>query len=299
MLLEHSADVNHADNIGTTALMLAAHHDYIEIVNMLLEHGANVNDVHKFGFTALLAAACSKHTEMLIRMLVRYGANIPSTLSAQDRDSITQAIRNSGVSLLALAIITRDRESITRLLSSCAIGARYEFGMTVLHWAVTQNYEALVEDLLANYNLNLNVQDEDGNAPLHYAARNGNDVALQVLIAHSASINAVDNDGNTALHLAIRQGHAGAVQALIAAGADHIIRNTRNQTPLELAYEYRNDAIIDMLNREIIIPEILRDQQLFEHLRAQGRNVPAIGMSEEIIARIVGFLSNPNSNVNS
>jgi hypothetical protein len=48
--------------------------------------------------------------------------------------------------------------------------------------------------------------------------------------------------------------------------------------------------------RERIIPGILRDQGLFQQLRAQGRNVPDIGMPEEIIARIVHFLPNPNSN---
>ncbi len=116
------------------------------------------------------------------------------------------------------------------------------------------------------------------------------------LRAHDADINAQNAQGNTPLHLALQYGHVDIVQTLLNAHADYTVRNTRNQTPLDVAHERGDTAVLDVLSREIIIPDILRDDRLFQQLQAQGRNVPAIGMPEEIIARIVGFLPNPNSN---
>jgi ankyrin repeat protein len=107
-----------------------------------------------------------------------------------------------------------------------------------------------------------------------------------------------NNAGNTPLHVAMRHNNVDMVQALLVAHADHTIHNTRNQTPFDVACEYGHTAIIDMLSRERIIPDILHDQELFQHLHAQGRNVPAIGMPEAIIARIAHFLPNPNPNSN-
>ncbi len=229
MLIEAGANVNHIDkNLDYTALEWTAERGHTEIARMLIEAGADVNYADNNNFTPLVWAATQRNIEM-VAMLVRCGAIIPSTLFAFHRDRIIQALRQSGISPLALAIIVRDTDTITRLLArdnstlfgmllsyfSNSINDRDAYGMTALHWAVAQNYGALVEDLLAEYHPGLNIQDNEGNTVLHLAARNGNDLILQVLLAHGVRIDVQNAQGNTALHLAAQAGHVAIVRSLI------------------------------------------------------------------------------------
>jgi hypothetical protein len=115
--------------------------------------------------------------------------------------------------------------------------------MTVLHWAVAQNYGALVEDLLAEYNPDLDIPDNEGNTVLHLAARNGNDLILQVLLAHGAHLDVQNAQGNTPLHLAAQAGHMAIVRSLIR--HDH--------------------ATLDFVNR-------VNNEELSAWLLARGRN---------------------------
>src|SRR2546422_3173079 len=57
-LLETRADVNAAQNDGTTALHWAAYHDDAETAALLVRAGANVNAVNRYGVPPL-SVACS------------------------------------------------------------------------------------------------------------------------------------------------------------------------------------------------------------------------------------------------
>ncbi len=167
----------------------------MDIRILLLEHGTDVNYTTGTGYTALMWAAQNRHTD-IVNVLVRYGAIIPPITSAQARNISIQALKKSKVSPLALAIIIRDKEGAMRLLDkngtvifdklmsyflpnrTNSVNYRDNFGMTALHWAVAQNYNELVEDLVNGYNSNLTIQDNEGNTALHLAARNGNDLIV-------------------------------------------------------------------------------------------------------------------------
>ncbi len=247
MLIEHDADVNYADDYGNSVLTLATRYGHINIVRILIEAGANLNYADYQSETPLIMAAKSGYTNIIklliehgayinhidyksmravvsiarcgsmeiVGVLMRYGAIIAPSLLAENRDWVIQVLKSSGISSLALAIITRDIATVTQLLSDNSIGAQDNFGMTALHWAVAQNYGELVALLLNEYNPNLSIQDHEGNTALHYAVRNGNDLILQVLLAHDARIDVQNAQGNTPLHLAAQAGRLGMVQSLI------------------------------------------------------------------------------------
>jgi hypothetical protein len=63
--------------------------------------------------------------------------------------------------------------------------------------------------------------DDFGQTPLHYAVRNGNKIALSMLLKAGANPNAADAEyGNTPLHYAATLGNEDFIQNLIAAGGD-------------------------------------------------------------------------------
>ena len=74
-LLDRGADVNARDRHGQTAVMLAAHAGYREVVETLVAHGADLNVTAKFGLSALMLAIISGHEEVA-RFLARAGANL-------------------------------------------------------------------------------------------------------------------------------------------------------------------------------------------------------------------------------
>jgi glucan biosynthesis protein C len=75
--------------------------------------------------------------------------------------------------------------------------------------------------LLLNAGLDPTSVDDFGQTPLHYAVRNGNKIALSMLLKAGANPNAADAEyGNTPLHYAATLGNDDIIQKLIAAGGD-------------------------------------------------------------------------------
>lgn len=62
---------------------------------------------------------------------------------------------------------------------------------------------------------------------VHFAAQEGHDAALKVLLAAKAPADSKSADGRTPLHLAAENGRAECVRTLIAAGANPNSMTTR------------------------------------------------------------------------
>ncbi len=267
LLIEAHADVNQVDNNGFIALVYAAWKGYVEIVKMLIEHDANINHITNTGLTALMAAI-KEHKEAVVELLIRYGAIVPPALSAEDRRDMALALTESGFSPMAQAIITRDTNTIKNLLKKepskktkisskgkspllncAAVNTRDKFGMTALHWAAAQNYSEFIKRLLNEYNLDMAVQDNEGNTPLHIAARNGNEFVLWLLLNHGVCIDAVNNNGNTALHLAAQAGRTTTFKFLLRGGAQVTIPNHNGQTAWSIAVRANRDEIANLIER--------------------------------------------------
>lgn len=74
-LIQSGADVNIADNNGTTALHKAAYNGHVNCVNALIAAGADVNQDDRGRTTPLMAAAKSASAECIIALL-RAGADV-------------------------------------------------------------------------------------------------------------------------------------------------------------------------------------------------------------------------------
>lgn len=75
----------------------------------------------------------------------------------------------------------------------------------------------------------------------HDAARDGHTDTLQVLLRYEADVNLQDHDGNLPLHLAAREGYQSAVELLAPRTAHPFQMNHKGFTPLELALQHHRD----------------------------------------------------------
>ena len=83
-------------------------------------------------------------------------------------------------------------------------------------------------------------QHPDRNHPLHLAVHHNSSIAAIVLIENGANVNLKDQSGNAPLHFAAGRTdtaeNAEMISLLLVGGADPNIRNRNNWTPLDLAY---------------------------------------------------------------
>ncbi|KAG9350865.1 hypothetical protein JZ751_024754 [Albula glossodonta] len=94
---------------------------------------------------------------------------------------------------------------------------------------------ALAEALL-QANADPNVRDPLGGlTALHDTARDGYADTLQVLVDHGADVNIQDSDGNLPLHLAAREGNLDVVTFLFPRTAEPMRRNTQGKTAYDMA----------------------------------------------------------------
>jgi len=93
-LVSKGADVNHQDDYGWTALMIAAWNRHLDIVKYLVKEGkANVNIENKYGYTALMKAARNGYLD-IVEYLVKAGANVDQQDQYGDTASTLAARKN-------------------------------------------------------------------------------------------------------------------------------------------------------------------------------------------------------------
>ncbi|KAK4066076.1 hypothetical protein Purlil1_13975 [Purpureocillium lilacinum] len=83
--------------------------------------------------------------------------------------------------------------------------------------------------------------------PLHWAAHNGHELMVWLLLAFGAALEATTSDGSTALHLAARQGLANIARNLLRAGANIHTTNNDGWSPAHGAARYEQVEVLRVL----------------------------------------------------
>jgi palmitoyltransferase len=100
----------------------------------------------------------------------------------------------------------------------------------------------------------VNVIDNKGSTPLHWAAYSGSYQAINFLITWGSKLNMRDRDtGVTALHLAAMQGNTRIVRRLLIKGIDRTIKDFSGKTALDYAKESNFRTIVTMIVKQFVI----------------------------------------------
>ena len=79
----------------------------------------------------------------------------------------------------------------------------------------------------------MDVTDDLGSSPLHYAVNYGYDEITKLLIEAGCNVNYIFKPGDSsALHYAVQRGRTHIVTLLLEKGADPNLQNSKDRTPL-------------------------------------------------------------------
>ena len=164
-ILKHpDIDVNIQDKFGNTALHYAAHLGYPDIAKQLLEReDLDVNIVNNEGFTAEDLAFRKTSAKEIAK-------------SIKNHKSYKQSLREYEIKkLLSYIHEYRNSSSFKKALES-VIDVNTEvdsYKKTLLHHACDAFEKRCVDVLLERPEINVNLQDSEGNTALHYACKQG------------------------------------------------------------------------------------------------------------------------------
>lgn len=121
-------------------------------------------------------------------------------------------------------------DSYQDILITCAsINIRDESGNTLLHRASILGYAELIELILTNYNIAIDIKNNDGNSPINLASIHNHLDVIKILASHGAYIDTKNNHYMTPLNHAFQNKNTSVCEYLIeSCGA-----NYRNIFPVE------------------------------------------------------------------
>ncbi|KAJ3606565.1 hypothetical protein NHX12_026086 [Muraenolepis orangiensis] len=216
---------------GDTILHLAIIHEDEHFAHQLIQwFPKDVLDIQNNLYQTPLHLATYLSLPSTVQSLVEKGAS----LEPQDRDGNTPlhvACQHGWIDCAASMTWGVSPGKLTPVLET-----QNWKGLACLHVATVNGHHQLVK-LLVKKGADLNIQEgTSGKTALHLAVER-HDVSLVVLLLQqqSADVDAAMFNGCTPLHLAVGRQDATIAHLLCQADADKMVRNTENETPLDLA----------------------------------------------------------------
>lgn len=189
------------NNLGNTALLLAASQGHEEVAAYLLQKGANLSAKNNSGQDALILATIAEHHDLVAGLLTK-GAN-PNVQDKKGNTPLIIAARNNSVETVNLLI----NKGATLLQLNVA-------GEVAFHLAAQKGHVEVVKIFLRHC-MPIDARDIQGYTALMRAAMYGHKDVVATLLERgaNASINA---HGKTALKLAKLHAHNEVVNILKA-----------------------------------------------------------------------------------
>ncbi|CAF1414797.1 unnamed protein product, partial [Rotaria sordida] len=180
-----------------------------------------------------------KKSEIILTYLEKYSKDIKSKLSYC-------ILSNKGVELVKVSA-NGDTRRIEELIKRTNVDVNGIFaGHTPLQ-AAAQNGHLDIIRLLIQHDVNLEIEDKDGDRAVHHAAFGDEAEVLELLAKSSVDLNARNKRRQTALHIGVCKGHFDVCKTLLSNGAHPGIQDSDGDTPLHDAISKRRDDLIIIL----------------------------------------------------
>ncbi len=195
-LLENNIDPNTANPFKQTLLHLASQKGQGANVLCLLQKGAQINARDLSGRTSLFLAVQQGHREV-VQVLLQHKADF--TLTSIEQETVLHAAAFYGYTQIL-------EDLLKHPACKSLVHVKDQDGKSPLHKAVWGSSKPDVVALLIEYGADVNVKNNYGYTPLHWAAKHGHTASAEVLLAKGAQIDLVNTNQGLAFDLAIRHG---------------------------------------------------------------------------------------------
>ena len=209
--------------------------------------------------------------------------------------SLVNGYKQNGTGIADIKKIIENGDLTTALETPVAIENGQIPGATIAHIAAAMEYNALLK-AMAFYNDKtniLNLQDSNGDTPLHTAVRAGSFSSARILLEAGAYIDIQNNNGLTPLAVAIKEyngkNQASIVRLLLTSAA-----NTKTNYALALDEETLNmakniKAVNDAINKYNIKVE---DMEVRGYLLSMAKSYAERDLNPQIVRILHGGLNN-------
>lgn len=295
-LITQGADINANDDNGRTALMLAAQHGHLDIVNSLINADADINAKDGSDNCAINFAAQNGNVKT-ITALLKHGAHLDSQLvpsllkwaSEQNHPELLNILIEKGVhnktvdsqgnTALMLAAKNGHMDIVNSLINAGAeVNAPNNLSDSPLSLAIW-HHQPYVANRLLQAGAQLTADYFLGPELLRQAGWQGHLELVDRLIEAGVPAYFQDRKGNSALTLAFQQGHYDIVIRLLEAGAFSYSNTTgaadtqRNEgrSLLNKACEQGNFDLYQRLIEAGVQSDKEKDTTLLKKAAEQGR----------------------------
>ncbi len=207
--IEVATERNKPYAAGGDPLHWAVYEQNIPAIKHMLKGYININAKNIIGFTPLVYAVLTDKMP-IVELLVNSGADVnardqikatPMLYAAFDssKEILEFLIRNgsknvfdkNGYNALFYAVIGDKPKNVDYLLSlpGTKVNIKDNAGLTPLHWAVINRHYNIAETLLDNF-ADINVISKEFETPLFQAAHNGDIAMVKLLLKKGANVNA-------------------------------------------------------------------------------------------------------------
>uniref|UniRef100_A0A673K4S7 E3 ubiquitin-protein ligase MIB1 n=1 Tax=Sinocyclocheilus rhinocerous TaxID=307959 RepID=A0A673K4S7_9TELE len=188
------ADLNARNKRRQTPLHIAVNKGHLQVVKTLLDFGCHPSLQDSEGDTPLHDAISKKRDDML-SVLLEAGADVTIT-------------NNNGFNALHHAALRGNPSAMRVLLSKLPrpwiVDEKKDDGYTALHLAALNNHVEVAELLVHQGNASLDIQNVNQQTALHLAVERQHTQIVRLLVRAEAKLDVQDKDGDTPLHEALR-----------------------------------------------------------------------------------------------
>lgn len=222
------------DSSAKTLLMLASEHGHADVVQLLVRAQSKVNMRYRSGKTALHFAAI-RGQDKCVSILVEAGADIDA-VDDEGNTPLLAAAKNCRHTSMAMKQLVKSR---------CKLDVQDQQLRTALHHT---SYKAMGTELLLSAGAHPDIQDVDGNAPIHLAAIEGFDTIVCCLLTYNCNPNLINKMNKMAVHYLAMKGHWKAIEHIAQANGDLNHPDADCKIPLSYAVAYnRKEAVLILL----------------------------------------------------
>eukprot|EP00698_Gefionella_okellyi_P015711 TRINITY_DN444_c0_g4_i1.p1 TRINITY_DN444_c0_g4~~TRINITY_DN444_c0_g4_i1.p1 ORF type:complete len:746 (-),score=199.63 TRINITY_DN444_c0_g4_i1:74-2311(-) len=207
---------------GNTPLLIASWSGHADVVKLLLQRGSGADEQDPAGLHALHKAALKDHVDVAA-VLLKHSQVMAFQRTLNGHQPLSTAATANSCNVLKFL-----------LEKGVDVNARDQWGQTaLLRVAHAGHVEAAT--LLLDFQADSEATDEDNVTPLIAAAAGKHTALLVLLVRRGASVAHSTHGGDCALHFAAKNGDQEAVQVLLASGSSPTTMNLLGQTCVDVA----------------------------------------------------------------